>query len=281
MVNSSPLIENSIEEFRRYLVTQGRRNTKQILICCKRYGYILQTNNASELLTISPARRHHAMEALAALAKYQGRYDQWLLIKQRYQLKWSDKDSLDIFKSIIDANNEYSAMVSWLKGVCQAVPKGYANILLYDTLVGLRPAEACDSISLTQNGEIDRGYLNMDMMVLEHYRYPSIFIRNSKKAFISIVNEDIISLAKDANNCGYAALRNYLKRRQLDMHIGYCRKIAGTYLRIKRIESETIDLLQGRISRTVFARHCFRPDFEEQCKRIRDELASLMRVIIS
>jgi hypothetical protein len=65
-------------------------------------------------------------------------------------------------------------------------------------------------------------------MNLENYKYPSIFIRNSKKAFISIVNDDIIWLAKDANNCRYAALRIYLKPRKLEMHMGYCRKIIGT-----------------------------------------------------
>ena len=161
------------------------------------------------------------MEALAALSKYPGCYDEWRLIKERYQLKWLDKDSLDLFKSIIDAKSEYSSMVSWLKEICQKIPKDYANILLYDVLIGLRPTEACQSISLIQSDNFDR-YLNTDTMILEHYKYPNIFIRNSKKAFISIVNEDIISLAKNANNCGYNTLRNYLKRRKLEMHMGYC-----------------------------------------------------------
>lgn len=164
------------------------------------------------------------------------------------------------------------------KKVCQQIPRGYANILLYDTLVGLRPAEACQSISLVHN-ELDK-YLNKHTMILDHYKYPSTFIRNSKKAFISIVNEDIISLAKNANNCGYNALRNDLRRRKLEVHMGYCRKIVGTYLRIKGIEPETIDLLQGGIPKSIFARHYFRPDFDYQCKKVRLELASLHSMIV-
>ncbi len=136
----------AMEEFEKYLSTQGRRNIKQILLCAKCYGHILKTKYAREFLTISAPKRHHAMEALTALSKYQGGYDQWRLIKERYQLKWSDNDSLDIFRSIVDAKNEYSALISWLKKVCQQIQRDYANILLYDLLVGLRPAEACQSI---------------------------------------------------------------------------------------------------------------------------------------
>lgn len=276
--NSSLLVENKIEGFKHYLSAQGRRNSKQVLLCAKRYGHILQTGNASELLTISGFKRHHAMEALVALSKYLGCYDQWLEIKERYQLKWTTQDSLEIFNSLINSEKDFSSMMVWLRSVCSKIPDDYANILLYATLVGLRPNEVCQSISLIQT-DFDN-YLRRDTMVLEHYKYPAIFIRNSKKAFISIASNQIIQLAKDANNCGYNALRNYLKRRGLDMQMGYCRKIFGTYLRINGIEQEVIDLLQGRLPRTVFARHYFRPDFEQNCKRITEILKSLQQNIL-
>jgi intergrase/recombinase len=44
------------------------------------------------------------------------------------------------------------------------------------------------------------------------------------------------------------------------MNMAYCRKIFATYLRNQGIEPETIDLLQGRIPKSVFDRHYFRPD---------------------
>jgi intergrase/recombinase len=44
------------------------------------------------------------------------------------------------------------------------------------------------------------------------------------------------------------------------MQMKYCRKIYASYLRQNGgIESEIVDLLQGRVPRTVFARHYFRP----------------------
>ncbi|MDQ3847326.1 MAG: hypothetical protein M3261_00035, partial [Thermoproteota archaeon] len=62
---------------------------KQIINYAIRYGYILDTGDASELMILSARNKHHAMSALAALSKYQGSYDQWLQIRQRYNLKWS------------------------------------------------------------------------------------------------------------------------------------------------------------------------------------------------
>ena len=40
-----------------------------------KYARVLDTGNASVLMTLSPRNKHHAMSALANLAKYTGRYD--------------------------------------------------------------------------------------------------------------------------------------------------------------------------------------------------------------
>ena len=41
--------------------------------------------------------------------------------------------------------------------------------------------------------------------------------------------------------------------------MSYCRKIFATYLRNEGIESEIIDMLQGRIPNSIFVRHYYRP----------------------
>jgi intergrase/recombinase len=122
-------------------------------------------------------------------------------------------------------------------------------------------------------------YLKRDKMILEHYRYPTIYIRNSKKAFISVVDDTIIRIGFEAVNCGYNALRNYLVRRKLGMNMLYCRKLFAAHLRTKGIAQETIDLLQGRIPKSVFARNYFRPDFENIQNEIRKSLNILRNEI--
>jgi intergrase/recombinase len=124
-----------------------------------------------------------------------------------------------------------------------------------------------------------QNYLKRDKMILEHYRYPATYIHNSKKAFISIVDDTIIKIGQEAANCGYNALRNYLVRRKLGMNMSYCRKIFATFMRTKGVEQETIDLLQGRIPKSVFARHYFRPDFENVQDKIRMSLNILQNEI--
>ena len=48
----------------------------------------------------------------------------------------------------------------------------------------------------------------------------------------------------------------------MKVHMNYCRKIFATYLGNNGIEQEIIDLLQGRIPKSVFAKHYYRPDLE-------------------
>ena len=59
-------------------------------------------------------------------------------------------------------------------------------------------------------------------------------------------------------------------------------KVLVTYLRNKGIEPEIIDLLQGRISDSVFVNHYYRPDINEIItKKIRPVLDELMQELLS
>ncbi|AFU57419.1 hypothetical protein Ngar_c04750 [Candidatus Nitrososphaera gargensis Ga9.2] len=108
---------------------------------------------------------------------------------------------MDVFISMMENNgNNYSAMMQWLKATFSKIPNEYGNILIYATLVGPRPDEACQSINLIQT-DLDN-YLKKDWMTLEHYKYPEIFIRRTKKAYISIINQEVIELARSCKNCG-------------------------------------------------------------------------------
>ena len=185
---------------------------------------------------------------------------------------------MDAFTSIIDNQHNFTAMLNWLKDTCSKIPKPYTDVLVFDTLTGLRPDESCQSIALLQSGA-DK-YLNRESMVLEHYKHPDIFIRRTKKAYVSIVDENTLALAKGAHNGGYNALRLKVKHSGLDMNMAYCRKIFSTYLRMNGIESELIDLLQGRIPKTVFARHYFRPDFDKDVQRVLQHLVVLRNAIV-
>jgi hypothetical protein len=66
-------------------------------------------------------------------------------------------------------------------------------------LTGLRPNEAYKSIRLLkEKGQED--YLNKDTMALEHFRFPDVFIRRTKNAYISIITDKALELAIQSTN---------------------------------------------------------------------------------
>ncbi len=76
-------------------------------------------------------------------------------------------------------------------------------------------------------------------------------------------------------------LRKRVIKKGHRMNMYYCRKVFATYLRNKGIEPEIIDLLQGRISSSVFVNHYYRPDINEIItKRIRPVLDELKGELI-
>ena len=238
---------------------------------------VLQSGNASELLSLTNDKRIHAMKSLASLSKYLGCYDKWISIRHNYQLKWSNGDSLDIFNKIFADKQNYSSMMGWLKNAIKLLPKPDSNILIYCTLTGLRADESFKSIELFRSDR--KNYFNSKLMILEHFRFPSIFFRRTKKAYISLVNKRILELAKETkSSTSYNSLNMYCKRNKLEMRMSYCRKIYATHLRTRGVEQETIDFLQGRVPESVFARHYFRPDFKND-KRIISALNELYNTI--
>jgi len=273
--------ENSFwDKFQEYLLKNHNNHTAKVrLSYSKKFYHILTEANAQELMILSDEKRIHTMKALAVLAKYLGCYDRWNDIRDRYQLKWSNnEDSIQAFKNMTNPEQSYESMISWLKNTVSKLPTSYGNILLYNVLTGLRPKEACLSLSLIHKDLDD--YLNKESSVLEHFKYPDVFIRRTKKAYISIATDSILQLAKQSSICGYNALRLAVKRRVLDMNMAFCRKIFATLLRTEGVEQEIIDLLQGRLPRNIFLRHYFRPTFKDEKKKVIDAIEKLYLKII-
>ena len=55
--------------------------------------------NATDIQTFSNDNRLQVMKSLSVLSKFMECYDNWKEIKDRYQLKWSNENSVDTFKN--------------------------------------------------------------------------------------------------------------------------------------------------------------------------------------
>jgi hypothetical protein len=265
--------------FEEYLNNIYRKSSvKCRYLYAKQYYQILLKGNAQPLIILSTSKRLQVMKSLSVLSKFMGCYDNWKNIKDRYQLKWSNgNNSLEVFQTIVNYEINYDSMIRWVKDTCSQIPRYYVNILIYCTLTGLRAGEECKSLSLVENNQDN--YLNKETIILEHFRHPDIFIRRTKQVFISFVNYDIINLAKDSIEYSYNALRCYLKTRKLQMNMNYCRKIFATFMRNNGIEQEIIDLVQGRIPKSVFVRHYYKPDLS-RFEKVRSLLDNLYNQLI-
>jgi intergrase/recombinase len=280
--NVKDLDAKSIIGFKKYLESQkvGPKTFNELFRNTVKYHHVLYEGNAFELTTYSVGKRKHAMKALAAFSKYSGCYERWQKIRKDYQLKWTSVDSLSGFNSILKENGDFSNMIEWIKDSINMYPR-FSNILKFNVLTGLRPAEAIESFNLLLHPEKSNVYLSKDGKMLEHFRFPSIFLRRTKKAFISLVNEDILNLTENCQNdiINYDKIRLTFLRNDQKFYMSYCRKIFATFLRNEVVEHEIIDLLQGRIPNSIFVRHYYRPDISK-FDQIREKLTSLHNLIV-
>ena len=158
----------------------------------------------------------------------------------------------------------------WLLEAVAKLPKKYSSVLIFDAVTGLRPEEACKSVSLiTELAEAGRlgDYFNEQLQMLEHFRHPQLFLRGCKNCYISFVPSRVCELVlrEKPKAKGYA-VRWALHKSGLSGEIMGLRKLYATTLRDKGIPREVVDLLEGRIGQSIFVRHYYKPDLLKQTR---------------
>lgn len=253
--------EKQINGFHAWLVSQDKTKAtiKQIINYTKKYGHILDTGDASALLTLSQRTKQHVMAALANYAKYTGRYDQFLQIRQRYNLKWSKGGSLRYFERFFQ-NKElrFETMLSRVKQMMQILPPYMAQILKFGVLVGLRPTEIMQCVELINSGnETLQEYYDAENMMLCHFKFKQ-FLRNTKMAYISFATPEMIEMVKGSTTMQpltYMQIRNICYSAGVRCDMRFTRKIFATWLYQNKIPEVVIDMLQGRAPPSILHQH--------------------------
>jgi hypothetical protein len=274
------------QQFHTFLLQRMNETTaKDRLMYCRRFaGVLLQTgsnDDVQDLLQLQPNKRLHIMKAISCLARYTGRYNDWLVLRQKHGLTWTTgTEKVDAFTRFFDDGKSLDKMIGWLKEALKVLPWQHSNIFLFTTLTGLRIPESLASIKLIKDPETFSTYYDPKNQVLRHYIRPETFIRRSKAVFISLADDQIIGIAQQVGKAPtYNALKMVCRRRKLSMRLKYCRKIYASWLRQSGIESEIVDMLQGRVPKTVFARHYFTPSLDYRVK-VLEALHRLRKEII-
>jgi intergrase/recombinase len=132
--------------------------------------------------------------------------------------------------------------------------KLYLKFLL---LSGLRKREGIQSfnliIDLARTGRL-ADYYNEDLSMLEHYKYKQ-FLRNTKNAYITIMPKDFVMQIANSKPVSYSAIHCCLYRKHLRLRLKELRSYYASVMVRHNIISEEVDILQGRVPKSVFARH--------------------------
>jgi intergrase/recombinase len=157
--------------------------------------------------------------------------------------------------------------------------------LRFALVTGLRKAESQKRsrliIRLANEGKLN-SYYNSELGILEHWRFPQLFFRKTKMVYISIVTEDLVTKIAQSKPVSYYAIRKRIVKHKQTVRIKELRSYFATYLRKHAILAEYIDLLQGRIPKSVFARHYLKvEDVKELVVKVLDVTENLEKTLLA
>ena len=110
---------------------------------------------------------------------------------------------------------------------------------------------------MSKDGKLSE-YYNEELGILEHFKHGELFLRHTKNCYISIMTDALVQQVANSQPISYSAIRKRLTRKKQTLRIKELRSYYATYLRKHGILTEYIDLIQGRIPKSVFARHYLR-----------------------
>ena len=217
------------------------------------------------------------MASLSNPSKFLGIYRIWKDTVANTGLKWSNGNSEDIIIERFTKSQSPEEIKDWIVSVKGAIPT-LTGFMDFATATGIRFVEAVRSynliVDLSEHGDLTE-YYDVEKALLEHYRFSELFIRRSKKIFISFISEDLVELVKASRRFSKSAIENRIKRSGLPSRFGDLREYWATYM-TKYLKQPEIDFLQGRVSTSVFMRNYFNPawikDLKDRILRSTEEI---------
>ncbi|MCX8151404.1 MAG: hypothetical protein N3D85_07910 [Candidatus Bathyarchaeota archaeon] len=205
--------------------------------------------------------RPNVLKALSALAKFTGQYEDWKVLLKNYGLSWIGRSTDDIIIDRLTKTHDPNEVWDWIRQVKEARPE-LSVFMDFLAVTGLRFMECHDSYNLIikLHGEGKLGsYFNAEREALEHFRFKEVFLRNTKKAFVSFVPSGLVEdmCVRDPLPEG-EYVKKLVQRRRLPLRFGDVREAHGT-LMTKYLKESEINFLHGRVSSSVFMQHYFNP----------------------
>ncbi|RLG89689.1 MAG: hypothetical protein DRO36_07395 [Candidatus Hecatellales archaeon] len=183
-------------------------------------------------------------------------------------MTWTGRNGDDLIIKRLTRIVDADEILEWIRNVKAACPE-YAVFLDLMAATGLRYEEAvnCWNLIIRLNGENRlEEYYRAEAEVLEHFRFKEIFIRRSKKAFISFAAKELIEKITGSKPLSAYVLPNRIKRKGLRQRFSDIREFHASVL-TRYLRQPEIDFLHGRVSTSVFMRNYFNPAWIKDLKK--------------
>jgi len=272
------------DDFESYL--ENKYKNKRTRRCRFNYAWkfkdVVLMNNYRRLFQLSNDKRAHVLKALSCLAKYLGVYDDFKRNLKAYGLTWSGKNGDKRIIARLTKVEDPDEVFNWIKQVKRANPD-FEDFMDLMAITGLRLIEGVSCynliIGLTREGRLSE-YYNEPNSCLEHFRFEDIFLRHSKKAFISFVPKELVErILSNRKPMHPEKIQSRLKRQGIKARFGDIREAHGTFM-TKYLKEPEIDFIHGRISSSIFMRNYFNPalinDLKERVFKGINEIKTLI-----
>jgi intergrase/recombinase len=248
--------------FRKWLEENFSYNyAKNSFNYARRFYHVLFSGDGSVLLEISEGLRKTVMASLSNLSKFLGIHERWKEIVRNYGLKWSSGKAEDYLISRIVHTQNVGSVLEWVKQVKAKIPQ-LSVFMDFMVLSGLRLKEAVNSwnliIDLAREGRLS-DYYNEENEALEHYRFKGLFMRRSKKVFVSFIPKRLVEEISKQEKVTFYQINNWVRRdKRIKARFSDIREYYASVM-TRWLNLAEIDFLQGRISGSVFMRNYFNP----------------------
>jgi hypothetical protein len=225
-----------------------------------KYSDCLFKNDLTKLQGKPKSFQKNVMTALSSLAKFTGKYEDWKGIIKQHGLVWTGADKDQVFINRLEGVRDSGEIWGWIKESKEVYPD-LTPLLDLMSVTGLRFIEGINAnnllLDLKSQGKLGSYYFE-EKGTLEHYHFAELFLRSTKKAFVSFVTPNVVASVLQGKKLSANSVQDRFSGHGLRARFGDIREAHATFM-TKFLKAPEIDFLHGRVTSSVFMANYFNP----------------------
>lgn len=215
---------------KEWLKAKYSKNYVNDLFCCRRKYYEC-FYDVKKIGFVPESNRNNVVKSLIVLSKYLGCLLQFKDSLKNCGIKAHKQNSIESFLRVLSDSD--SDILDWYEKAEAVLRPNERLYLKFCRFIGSRKEEAINSFNLIielakQNKTSE--YYNRELNCLLHFKYPKLFLRDTKNVYISFVPESLVNEIANSTSVTYPAIRKRLNHYYLNVRISELRDYFGTSL---------------------------------------------------